>query len=103
MPYDGLECNYQNVFGIEPAEVVSAGVKSVYKDVSASYWAYDAIATMNSIDRTGGFQTEYYRLNDHATRADFTAAVYNGLHVQQAYNRMNLHNTMARAYKSVII
>lgn len=70
------------MFEIEPTEVVSAGVKSVYKDVSASYWAYDAIATMNSIDRTGGFQTVYYRLNDHATRADFTAAVYNGLHVQ---------------------
>lgn len=54
--------------------------KAVYRDVSRSYWAHDAIVTMNSIDRTGGFKTPYYRLNDYATRADFTAAVYNGMH-----------------------
>ena len=57
----------------------SAESKSIYEDVPTSYWAYDAIKTMNSIDRTGVFHTTYYRLNDHATRADFTAAVYNGM------------------------
>lgn len=72
----------KNAFNIKMTGVESASAKSVYKDVPQTYWAYDAIATMNSIDRTGGFQTQYYRVNDYATRADFTAAVYNGLHVK---------------------
>ena len=69
-------------FNIKTTGVESANSKPVYKDVPETYWAYDAIATMNSIDRTGGFQTQYYRVSDYATRADFTVAVYNGIHVK---------------------
>ena len=70
----------KNAFNIHLTNLASAQSKTVYEDVPTSYWAHDAIVTMSSIDRTGGFKTPYYRYNDHATRADFTAAVYNGLH-----------------------
>lgn len=69
----------KNAFNIHVTSFVSAESKSVYMDVPSSYWAHDAIVIMNSIDRTGGFKTPHYRFNDHATRAEFAAAVFNGL------------------------
>lgn len=69
----------KNAFNIRVTSYESVELKSVYKDVPSTYWAHDAIVTMNRIDRTGGFKTTNYRFNDHATRADFTTAVYNGL------------------------
>ena len=69
----------KNAFNINTLSSVSLATQTVYKDVPSSYWAYEAIVTMNLIDRTQGFKTSFYRSGDAATRADFSAAVYNGL------------------------
>jgi hypothetical protein len=48
-----------------------------YSDITPSYWAYDAIVTMSSIDSTSIFAGDRYNPTDLATRAFFTAAIYN--------------------------
>ena len=58
-----------------PSSAVSS---STYSDVPASYWAYDAVVAMKYIDQTGGYKTTTFRPTDKATRAEFTAALYNG-------------------------
>ncbi|RFU69554.1 hypothetical protein D0469_09220 [Peribacillus saganii] len=67
-------------FKLGTKNVTSAA--AVYADVPSSYWAHDAIVLMNKIDITTGFKTETYRIADSATRADFSAAIYNALHVK---------------------
>ena len=48
-----------------------------YSDITPSYWAYDAIIAMSSIDNTSIFAGDRYNPTDLATRAFFTAAIYN--------------------------
>ncbi|MGM7634705.1 C40 family peptidase [Bacillus sp. Hm123] len=50
-----------------------------YKDVPSSSWAHDAIVAMKSIDETGVFKTENYYGSHRATRAVFSAALYNAM------------------------
>ncbi|PLS17820.1 hypothetical protein CVD28_08965 [Bacillus sp. M6-12] len=70
----------QNAFKLNEKNVATA--ESVYSDVPSTYWAYNAIVMMNKIDRTAGFKTETYRIADSATRADFSAAIYNAINVK---------------------
>ena len=70
----------KNAFKIQQSMVSTSSDTKVYADISASYWAHDAIVLMKFIDLTTGFKTNAFRPTDQATRADFSAAVYNGLH-----------------------
>ena len=72
----------KNAFKISHASASSESASKLYSDVSPSYWAYDAIVTMNLIDQTTGFKTTKFRSGDKATRADFSAAVYNGVNAK---------------------
>ncbi len=54
---------------------------SGYSDVDPSYWAHDAIVTMSSIDTTSVFDGDRYYATNQATRAVFTAAIYNTMNV----------------------
>jgi hypothetical protein len=65
----------QNAFNLENKNFSTASVG--YSDVDPSYWAYDAILTMRAIDKISLFSgNQFYATND-ATRAVFTAAIYN--------------------------
>jgi hypothetical protein len=61
---------------------VASSSTHTYADVSSSYWAYEAIMIINQIDKTTGFKTETFRKTDPASRADFSAAIYNALQVK---------------------
>ena len=54
---------------------------SRYSDVDPSYWAHDAIVTMSNIDSTSVFAGDRYYATDLATRAFFTAAIYNTMNI----------------------
>lgn len=55
--------------------VSAAGIN--YKDVTPDFWAYDAIVTISSIDKTSVFAGEQFKASDNATRAAFTTAIFN--------------------------
>jgi peptidoglycan DL-endopeptidase CwlO len=52
---------------------------NVYSDIQPGYWAYDAIVIMHNIDSTTIFKSERYGASDNATRATFSAAIYNSI------------------------
>ena len=70
----------KRAFDLETPVSASSGV--VYHDVNSSHWAYEAIITMKAIDKTTGFKTSNYKTNSNATRAHFSAAIYNATHAQ---------------------
>ncbi|WP_050616545.1 C40 family peptidase [Bacillus testis] len=70
----------KNAFKLKQPAISSAAAAKVYNDVSPSNYAFSAIITMNAIDRTTGFKTASYRTDANASRADFSAAIYNGMH-----------------------
>ena len=70
----------KRAFELETPIIASSGV--VYHDVSSSYWAFEAIATMKAIDQTTGFITSYYKKDSNATRAYFSAAIYNAINAK---------------------
>lgn len=74
----------KNAFNLQQSAVISSADSSIYTDIASSYWAHDAIVTMKMIDLTSGFKTDLYRPSDQATRADFSAAVYNGMHFKES-------------------
>ncbi|MBW3114352.1 C40 family peptidase [Bacillus sp. MCCB 382] len=65
----------QRAFGGNASGVVKAS--SIYDDVASNHWAGNAISTLHQKDRTTLFQTNSFRVNDKATRAEFSAAIYN--------------------------
>ncbi|MFS0783800.1 NlpC/P60 family protein [Bacillus sp. 1P06AnD] len=69
----------KNAFSLPRPIMSSAESNKIYNDVDSSYWAFDAIITMNVIDRTTGFKTASYRTSSKASRADFSAAIYNAM------------------------
>lgn len=71
----------KNAFNISHASISNESSSTIYADVKPSYWSYDAIVSMNLIDRTTGFKTTTFRPGDKATRGDFSAAVYNGINL----------------------
>ncbi|RDI39980.1 C40 family peptidase [Falsibacillus pallidus] len=50
---------------------------NVYLDVAPTSWAADAISALYYLDKTTMFKTDYFRAGFNATRAEFSAAVYN--------------------------
>ncbi|WP_390629023.1 C40 family peptidase [Bacillus litorisediminis] len=62
-------------FEIESNKVSKASIG--FNDVGANYWAYNSIMKLSSIDKTSLFTGSKFRANDRATRADFSAAIYN--------------------------
>lgn len=69
----------KNAFKLKNSDISISSSSKIYSDVSPSYWAYDAIITMNVIDKTTGFKTKTFRSGNNASRADFSAAIYNGI------------------------
>jgi hypothetical protein len=59
-----------------------ASAKASYNDLSTSYWAYDSIIALKTIDETDVFNHSAFRANDHASRADFAAAMYGSMNLQ---------------------
>lgn len=47
-----------------------------YRDVDPSYWAYEPIVALKTIDSTGVFNSTYFRASSYATRADYAVAAY---------------------------
>lgn len=72
----------KNAFNLKKPPITNSTESRVYNDVSSSYWAYEAIITMHIIDKTQGFRTHTYRPTANASRADFSAAVYNGIYAK---------------------
>ncbi|MFJ7977713.1 NlpC/P60 family protein [Peribacillus sp. NPDC096379] len=70
----------QNAFQLDKKITYSAS-STVYSDVPPGYRAYSAIMIMRKIDTTSGFQTPVYRTGDNATRAFFSAAIYNAINL----------------------
>lgn len=54
---------------------------NVYLDINPNYWAYEAIVVLYHIDTTTVFQSERYGISTNATRAVFSAAIYNVMNV----------------------
>jgi hypothetical protein len=55
---------------------------NVYTDVDPGYWAYEGIIAMHQVDKTTIFQGSQYRSSSKATRAVFSAAIYNSMNAQ---------------------
>ena len=62
-------------FDIKSGQVTTAS--RVFKDIHSNYWAYQSIINLYRIDKTSIFDGPTYRATDKATRADFSAAIYN--------------------------
>lgn len=72
----------KNAFKLQKPNISISSASKIYSDVNPSNIFFDGIITMHAIDRTEGFKTTKYRSNDSATRADFSAAIYNGIHAK---------------------
>ncbi len=68
----------QRAFDLKNTTISSSAATKLYTDVNSSHYAYSAIIALNANDKTTGFKTKTFRHADVATRADFSAAVYNG-------------------------
>ncbi|WP_394235053.1 NlpC/P60 family protein [Niallia oryzisoli] len=71
----------ERAFSLQTSNFTAAGRSFV--DVSPDFWAHDAIVTMSNIDTTTMFTGESYNANALATRAAFSAAIYNAMNVTQ--------------------
>jgi peptidoglycan DL-endopeptidase CwlO len=67
----------QNAFKLQGSSYSKAS--STYSDITPSYWAHDAIVTMSTIDSTSIFEGSKYYATHRATRAFFSAAIYNSI------------------------
>lgn len=52
---------------------------TTYKDVPASYRAYLSIMVLKMLDKTTMFQTDQFLIQQDATRAEFSAALYSAI------------------------
>ncbi|HEY9577524.1 MAG TPA: S-layer homology domain-containing protein [Pseudobacillus sp.] len=59
-----------------------AKVASTYSDINDKHWAYHATLTMKNIDKTGTFAGEKFYGTQRASRAVFSAAIYNAMNVK---------------------
>lgn len=73
----------KRAFQLEPVSIALAS--NPYTDVTPSYWAHDAIVVMKQIDTTTMFDTERYYSYNRATRALFSAAIYNSIDASPNY------------------
>jgi hypothetical protein len=67
----------QNAFKLQGTTYSKAS--STYSDITPSYWAHDAIVTMSNIDSTSIFDGSKYYATHRASRAFFSAAIYNSI------------------------
>lgn len=72
----------QKAFNLKKANISSSSAKAIYNDVGPNNTFFDAIVIMHTIDRTEGFKTAAYQPYKSASRADFAAAIYNGMHAR---------------------
>nr|WP_203363550.1 C40 family peptidase [Bacillus sp. REN10] len=70
----------QKAYELNVSNVTAA--ENSYRDVPSDSWAYQAIVTMKLIDQTGVFETANYNGPSRATRASFSAALYNSMNAQ---------------------
>ena len=66
-------------FDITSAADNQAHIASIYNDVAASFWAHDSIVALKSIDQTTVFQTSTFSVDEDASRAEFSAALYSSI------------------------
>lgn len=57
--------------------------KNVYEDISPDYWAYDSIIALYNIDTTSIFRENKFNSSSKATRAVFSAAIFNSMKVSK--------------------
>jgi hypothetical protein len=67
----------QRAFSLQGTSYSKAS--SPYSDITPSYRAHDAIVTMSNIDTTSIFDGSKYYATHRATRAFFSAAIYNSI------------------------
>jgi peptidoglycan DL-endopeptidase CwlO len=73
----------ERAYKINEKSVGAASTSSfTYNDISPTYWAYDAIVALKSIDQTTTFNTSIFRATANATRADFAAAAYSAINTK---------------------
>lgn len=72
----------KNTFKLKQSNITSSTSDPIYSDVGPNNTFFDAIAIMYEIDRTDGFKTDKYQPNRSASRADFSAAIFNGMNAK---------------------
>jgi peptidoglycan DL-endopeptidase CwlO len=55
---------------------------TIYDDVKPGTWYYDATIALHSIDQTGIFKQDKFQVGKKATRAVFSAAIYNSINAK---------------------
>lgn len=71
----------QRAFEIK-GEITKASASTIYKDVEPGTWFYDATIAMHHIDKTGIFKEDRFQVGANATRAVFSAAIYNSINAK---------------------
>ena len=66
-------------FKITEAKQNQAHTASVYNDVPRTFWAYEPIIALKTIDQTTLFQTSNYSVNASTDRAEFSAALFSAM------------------------
>ncbi|MFD2446722.1 NlpC/P60 family protein [Bacillus sp. CGMCC 1.16607] len=54
----------------------------IYTDIAPGTWYYDATIVMHNIDKTGIFKGDRFQATSKATRAVFSAAIYNSINLK---------------------
>ncbi|WP_042349247.1 C40 family peptidase [Bacillus massiliigorillae] len=72
----------KNTFKLKQQNIVSSSSDPIYSDVGPNNTFFDAITIMYEIDKTQGFKTDKYLPNQSASRADFSAAIFNGMNAR---------------------
>jgi peptidoglycan DL-endopeptidase CwlO len=69
-------------FEIKNTLYSKASASNIYDDVKPGVWFYDATIAMYSIDQTGIFKKDRFNSGSKATRAVFSAAIYNSINAK---------------------
>jgi peptidoglycan DL-endopeptidase CwlO len=72
----------QRAFELKNTQYTKASTSNVYNDVKPGTWFYDASVTLHNIDKTGIFKDDSFHYGAKATRAVFSAAIYNSINVK---------------------
>lgn len=63
-------------------QITKASQSNVYEDVQPGTWFYDATIAIHHIDQTGIFKENRFNAGTQATRAVFSAAIYNYINMR---------------------
>ncbi|MEH6943083.1 C40 family peptidase [Bacillus sp. JJ722] len=72
----------KNAFNLKQPNISSSNSDPVYSDVGPNNTFFEAITIMYEIDTTKGFKTDKYLPFQSASRADFSAAIFNGMNAR---------------------